>query len=51
MIAGVEIHKKLLENWAIEHGLNYRLLDPTELAHPAPGAILRNRTTGSGIPL
>jgi hypothetical protein len=26
--------KKLLENWADEQGLDYRILDSTELAHP-----------------
>ncbi len=43
-------HKKALENWAIDNGLNYRIFDATELAHPAE-TILRNRTTISGIPL
>jgi hypothetical protein len=44
------MHKKILENWAIEHGINYRTFDATELAHPVE-PILRNRTTNSGIPL
>jgi hypothetical protein len=50
ILAGMETHKKILENWAIEHGINYRIFDATELAHPAE-TILRNRTTSSGIPL
>ncbi len=50
MLAGMEMRKKILENWAIEHGLNYRIFDATELAH-AVEPILRNRTTNSGNPL
>jgi hypothetical protein len=50
IMAGMDAHKKALENWAIDNGLNYRIFDATELAHPAE-TILRNRTTISGIPL
>ncbi len=50
ILAGMDAHKKILENWAIDHGMSYRIFDATELAHPAE-TILRNRTTSSGIPL
>jgi hypothetical protein len=50
ILAGMETHKKILESWAIENGINYRIFDATELEHPAE-TILRNRTTSSGIPL
>ncbi len=47
---GVESYKRLLENWAIEHNLNYRVLDARELADLVE-PVLKNRTTTSGIPL
>jgi hypothetical protein len=47
ILAGMEMHKKILESWAIEHGINYRIIYATELAHPVE-TILRNRTASTG---
>jgi hypothetical protein len=48
--AGIAMHKKLLEGWAVEHNLNFGLIDATELVDPVE-PVLRNRQTHSGIPL
>ncbi len=50
IIAGIELHKKLLEGWALEHNLNYGIVDATELGDSVE-PILRNRVTSGGIPL
>jgi hypothetical protein len=50
IIAGIELHKKLLEGWALEHNLNYGIIDATELGDSVE-PILRNRVTSGGIPL
>jgi hypothetical protein len=34
VLAGMEMQKELLENWADEQGLDYRILESMELAHP-----------------
>jgi hypothetical protein len=50
IINGLEQQKRLLEVWASEHQLNYKIVDATELVDPIE-PILRNRVTRSGIPL
>jgi hypothetical protein len=50
IINGLEQQKRLLELWASEHHLNYKIIDATELVDPVE-PILRNRVTRSGIPL
>jgi hypothetical protein len=50
IIIGLEQQKRLLEIWAAEHQLNYKIIDATELVDPVE-PILRNRVTRSGIPL
>jgi hypothetical protein len=50
IIAGIEVHKKLLEGWAMEHNLNFGIIDATELVDPVE-PVLRNRVTNCGIPL
>jgi hypothetical protein len=50
IIAGMELHKKLLEGWAMEHNLNYGIVDATELVDSVE-PVLRNRVTNGGIPL
>jgi hypothetical protein len=44
------MHKKLLEGWALEHNLNFGMVDATELVDPVE-PVLRNRLTHGGIPL
>jgi hypothetical protein len=48
--SGIGIHKRLLESWAHELNMNYRIVDATELVDPAE-PIVWNRTTRGGIPL
>ncbi len=50
IIAGIEMHKKLLDWWAMEHNLNFGIVDATELVDPVE-PVLRNRVTHGGIPL
>ncbi len=50
IITGLENQKRLLDVWASEHKLCYRIVDATELVDPVD-PILRNRVTRSGIPL
>jgi hypothetical protein len=50
IIVGIELHKKLLEGWAMEHSLNFDMVDATELVDPVE-PVLRNRVTHGGIPL
>jgi hypothetical protein len=50
IIAGIEMHKKLLKGLAIEHNLNFGMIDTTELVDPVE-LVLRNRLTHGGIPL
>jgi hypothetical protein len=50
IINGLEHQKRLLDVWAGEHHLCYRIVDATELVDPVD-PILRNRVTRSGIPL
>jgi hypothetical protein len=50
IISGIESQKRLLDFWASEHQLSYRIVDATELVDPVD-PILRNRVTRSGIPL
>jgi hypothetical protein len=50
IINGPEHQKRLLDVWAAEHQLCYRIVDATELVDPVE-PILRNRVTRSGIPL
>jgi hypothetical protein len=50
IISGIESKKRLLDFWASEHQLSYRIVDATELVDPVD-PILRNRVTRSGIPL
>jgi hypothetical protein len=50
IINGLEQQKRLLDVWAAEHQLCYRIVDVTELVDPVE-PILRNRVTRTGIPL
>ncbi len=50
IINGLEQQKRLLDVWAAEHQLCYRIVDATELVDPVE-PILRNRVTRTGIPL
>jgi hypothetical protein len=50
IINGLEQQKRLLDVWAAEHKLCYRIVDATELVDPVE-PILRNRVTRTGIPL
>jgi hypothetical protein len=50
IINGLEQQKRLLDVWAAEHQLSYRIVDATELVDPVE-PILRNRVTRTGIPL
>jgi hypothetical protein len=50
VINGLEQQKRLLDVWASEHKMCYRIIDATELVDPVE-QILRNRVTRSGIPL
>jgi hypothetical protein len=44
------MQKRLLEIWANEYQLRYRIMNPTELVDPVD-PVLRNHLTQSGIPL
>ncbi len=50
IINGLEQQKRLLDVWAAEHQLCYRIVDATELVDPVE-PILRNRVMRTGIPL
>jgi hypothetical protein len=50
IINGLDQQKRLLDIWAAEHQMCYRIVDATELAEPVE-PILRNRVTRTGIPL
>jgi hypothetical protein len=50
VINGLEQQKRLLDVWASEHKMCYRIIDATELVDPVE-QILRNRVTRTGIPL
>jgi hypothetical protein len=47
MVLGLEGVKKILQNWAIEHDLCFKIIDPTLLADPCDLG-LRERTTSAG---